>query len=283
MRRFMAPRLAASLCVLAVSAVAASGGLVQPPAATAPETTAYQGPELERFLLNAAVVKMKSIGRGVTLPQRATLTLDGTTHDGAWKTIDESKSGVTQLSGGQSEIDFEDTYRAECAAYQLDRLLALDMVPATVERVINGKRGSLQFWIAPNIPEAERYKKKLQPPDVEAWNRQMFKVRVFDNLIYNTDRNLNNILITPEWQIRLIDHSRAFRKQATLRDVKSLTRFSRSLLDSMKGLTEPVLEDRLGRYINIFQIRGLLQRRDKIVELAARLAAERGEAAVYYP
>jgi hypothetical protein len=148
---------------------------------------------------------------------------------------------------------------------------------------LNGKRGSLQFWIAPNIPEAERYEKKLQPPDVEAWNRQMFKVRVFDNLIYNTDRNLNNILITPDWEIRLIDHSRAFRKPGTLRDVKSLARFSRSLLASMQKLDEATLQDRLGRYISVYQIRGILQRRDKIVELAAHLAAEKGDAAIYYP
>lgn len=243
----------------------------------------FQGEEIEHFLQTASVVGMKSIGRGITLPQKATLSLDGATRNAAWKTIDESKTGVTQLAGGHSEIDFEDTYRAECAAYQLDRLLHLDMVPATIERVINGKRGSLQLWIAPNIPEAERYKKKTQPPDVEAWNRQMFKVRVFDNLIYNTDRNLNNILITPDWQIRLIDHSRAFRKPGTLRDAKSLTRFSRSLLAAMSALDEPTLQQRLGRFISIYQIRAILVRRDKIDELAKRLAAERGEEAVYYP
>jgi hypothetical protein len=270
MPRLVTRRLAAVLAVLAAATLSAQ----QP---------AFQGADLERFLQNASVVAMKAIGRGVTLPQKATLTYEGTTHDAAWKTIDESKSGITQLAGGQSEIDFEDTYRAECAAYQLDLLLHLDMVPATVERIINGHRGSLQFWVAPNTSEAERYKKNLQPPDVEGWNRQMFKVRMFDNLIYNTDRNLNNILITPEWQIRLIDHSRAFRKMGSLRDQKSLTRFSRSMLESMRALNEAALQERLGRYISIYQIRGILQRRDKIEELAKKLAAEKGDALVYYP
>jgi hypothetical protein len=276
MRRFVVPRAVAILLPLAVSVLAAQSAAV-------PQQAAFQGAELESFLQTANVVGMKSIGRGVTLPQKATLSLNGTTHDAAWKTIDESKSGLTQLAGGQTEIDFEDTYRAECAAYQLDRLLHLDMVPATVERIVNGHRGSMQFWIAPNIPEADRYKKKLQPPDVEAWNRQMYKVRVFDNLIYNTDRNLNNILITPDWQIRLIDHSRAFRKPGTLRDMKSLTRFSRSLLAAMQTLDEPTLQERLGRFISVYQIRGILQRRDKIEELAKQLAAQKGEGLVYYP
>lgn len=270
MRRFVLPRATLALVPLAAALAAA-------------QTPAFQGEALERFLQTAPVVRIKSIGRGVTLPQKATLTLDGTSHDAAWKTIDESKTGLTQLAGGQSEIDFEDTYRAECAAYQLDLLLNLNMVPATVERVYAGRRGSMQLWIAPNMPEAERYSKKLQPPDIEAWNRQMFKVRVFDNLIYNTDRNLHNILITPDWEIRLIDHSRAFRKPSLLRDAKSLTRFSRSLLDAMRTLDEPTLQKRLGRYISIYQIRGILGRRDKIQELAARLAAQHGEAGVYYP
>ena len=249
---------------------------------TAAQHTDFQGPEAERFLRDASVVRMKAAGRG-NLPQTATLTLDGTTHDAAWTTIDHSKSALTQHAGGLSEIDFEDTYRAECAAYQLDRLLHLDMVPATVERIINGHRGALQLSIAPSVLEAERDRKQVDPPNIEAWNQQMFKMRLFDTLIFNADRGPHNILITPEWQIRLVDHSRAFRRTGSLRDQKSLTRFSRSLLDAIHRLDVRTLQQRLGRYLSVHQIRGLLERRDRIEELARRLAAEQGESAVYYP
>jgi hypothetical protein len=38
----------------------------------------------------------------------------------------------------------------------------------------------------------------------------------------------------------------------------------------------------LGRYVTVFQIQALLERRDKILELAKKVAAERGDV-VYYP
>lgn len=237
----------------------------------------FEGPELERFLRDARVVRMKPIGRGVTRSRRATLTLEGVTRDAIWKTINRSKS-----RSGRTR-DFGDTYRAECAAYQLDRLLGLGMVPATIQRTIHGLRGSLQLWITPAMSAAERRRRNLQPPDIEAWNRQALNVRFFDNLIFNPDRNLNNILLTPDWQIRLIDHSRAFRIKAALRDPKGLTRFSRSLLAASDRLNEAVLRRQLGDYITVAQIRAILQRRDMIEARARRLAVQKGAAAVYYP
>lgn len=237
----------------------------------------FQGPGLERFLRDARVVRIKPIGRGITHPYRVTLTLDGRTRDAVWKTIDipKSRSGRTK--------DFGDTYRAECAAYQLDRLLGLDMVPATVQRTIDGHRGSLQLWIAPAMSEAQRRRKNLQPPDREAWDRQAFRVRLFDNLIFNPDRNLNNLLVTPEWQIRLIDHSRAFRTRESLRDPQGLTRFSRPLLAASQRLDVAMLRQHLGPYLTDVQIRAILRRRDMIDARARRLARLKGAAAVYFP
>ena len=39
----------------------------------------------------------------------------------------------------------------------------------------------------------------------------MSLVRVFDQLIGNIDRNVGNLLITSDWRIWAIDHTRAFR------------------------------------------------------------------------
>ena len=39
----------------------------------------------------------------------------------------------------------------------------------------------------------------------------MWHVRMFDQLIYNVDRNLGNLVIDKNWTIWMIDHSRAFR------------------------------------------------------------------------
>ena len=114
---------------------------------------------------------------------------------------------------GNDQVRFELTYAALAPAlrviapwreWELDsRTSLIDFarrhdipVPVTVERAYNGHRGSLQFWIDNCMTEGERIKKKLQPPSPIAWNQQMFKVRLFDNLVYSIDRNLGNLLIT---------------------------------------------------------------------------------------
>lgn len=247
----------------------------------ADDTAPIQGAELEDFLRRAAISDMRPIPVGVTKPRRVTLALNGLKRDAAWRVINESRTGVTKV-GKERELDFEDTWRTDCAAYELDKLLGLGMVPATVERVIAGERGSLTIWVENAVTEQERRDKNMLPPEPEAWSRQVFKMRMFDNLIHNIDRNLGNSLITEDWQLRLIDHSRSFRKATTLREPDQLARFSRSLLEAMAKLEKGELRKRLGPYITVFQIDALLERRDKLLALAKKIAAERGEV-VYYP
>lgn len=247
----------------------------------ADDTSPIQGAALEDFLRRATVSDMRAIPIGVTKPRKVTLALDGVKRDAAWRVINDTRSGVTKV-GRERELDFEDTWRTDCAAYELDKLLGLGMVPATVERVISGERGSLTIWVENAITEQERRDQNRLPPDPEAWSRQVFKMRMFDNLIHNVDRNLGNSLITDDWQLRLIDHSRSFRKATTLREPDQLARFSRSLLDAMARLEKGELRAKLGKYITVFQIDALLERRDRLLELAKKVAAERGEV-VYYP
>ena len=239
-----------------------------------------QGTAIEEFLNHAKVMGLKDIGQGVTLPQKATLELDGVTQFGVFKTIDETAK-VKQLDRGV-ELEFQDSWKTEVAAYELDKLLGLGMVPATVERSFNGKRGSLQFWVTSKMSEAERVKNKLQPPTKFDWEEQIARIRMFDNLIYNTDRHMNNLLITEDWKIRLIDHSRTFRPFDQLKDPKQLRRFSRSMLEKMEQLNESILKEHLGNYLTPYQIQGLLKRRDAMVALSKKLVAEQGAGAVLY-
>lgn len=250
----------------------------------AQETAAqFQGAQAEEFLAKAKVAGIRGIGTGITLPRRVTLELDGVTRSAAFKTIDESKSGVVQMQSGPPDINFQDSWQTEIPAYIVDTIIGLHMVPATIERRIEGQVGSLQWWVESMMPEAERVKQQLPPPDPEAWDQKVLKMRLFDQLIYNVDRHANNILITKDWDLRLIDHSRSFRSMRSLRDAKQLTRFSRSLLAGLERLEYADLRKRIGRWLLDGQIRTLLQRRDAILELAKKAVAERGEAAVIYP
>jgi hypothetical protein len=249
----------------------------------AQDTPVYQGEAAEQFLRSARVARVRSVGEGVTAPRRATLERGGITQDAALKDIDFTRPGVTQLDDGTVIFNMEDNWRFEVAAYRIDRMIGLGLVPATVEREYRGKPGSLQWWVESEYSEAERQRRNLQPPNAEQWDRQLLKMRLFDNLLFNWDRHTNNILVTRDFELRLIDHSRAFLAYSDLRRPEELSRFSRSLLAGIERLTRDDLRRQVGRYIEASKINALLERRDKLLELARVRVKERGEAAALYP
>jgi hypothetical protein len=236
--------------------------------------------EIESFLRTAKVTGSKVLKSGVTLPRKLTLTDGKVVRSGIFKTIDEHKGGMTRTST-RDEVDFKDSWKYEVAAYELDKLLSLNLVPVTVEREYENVRGSLQIWIDNAMPEADRVKKNLSPPDPESWNQAMFKVRVFDNLIFNFDRNLGNLLVGPDWKLYMIDHSRSFKVFSDLRSPGGLTRMSVSLMERLKNLDKATVKARCASYLTGPEIDALFERRDKILQLYARLVAEKGSSATY--
>jgi hypothetical protein len=252
------------------------------PAAVAQETwEQYQGAAAEKFLKDARVRSMKNLGTGVTLPQKAELLLNGVTHNAVFKTIDERKLGITQF-GNSAEMNFQDSWQLEVAAYIVDRTIGLKLVPATIERHINNNLGSLQWWVQSRFSEAERRKQNIEPPDRDAWDRVWLRMYLFDQLIANIDRHMNNILITEDFDLRLIDHSRSFRTTKELKDPQVFTRFSRELVEGIKKLELQDMKKRVGKYIDDGQIKAMLFRRDLILKLVNERVAKLGEAKVLY-
>jgi len=199
--------------------------------------------QMKEFLLTAKVVRSRQSRKGVTSPYHLTLA-DGTlTHDALFQPIDESKTSM-QFSNGRTEMNFRDSYHFNIAAYELAKLVGLgDMMPVTVERKWGGKAGSLCWWLDDVVmDEAERIKQKKQAPDPEAWNKQMHRMRVFSQLVYDTDRNLTNVLISRDWKLYMIDFSRAFRLSHNLENQKNLIRCDRHLLDKLRQLDRSQVE-----------------------------------------
>ena len=92
--------------------------------------------------------------------------------------------------GQRTELMFADSYHFNIAAYRLARLLGLeDMVPVSVERRWRGRAGALTWWIDTAWDESERKAGQLRPPDIPAWSTQLYRMVVFSQLIYDTDRN----------------------------------------------------------------------------------------------
>jgi hypothetical protein len=152
-----------------------------------------------------------------------------------------------------------------------------------VERTFDRTTGSLQMWVEKAKTEADRKQERITPPDLEAWNRQMYSVRLLHQLTFNTDaRNIRNVLYDPTFRVYAVDFSRAFAVYTDLRAEKELERFPRAALERMRALDRALLGEKLGRWLTGRQIDTMLKRRDKILKLAEQLVAEKGEPAVLY-
>jgi hypothetical protein len=217
----------------------------------------------EEFLAKAKITNSKEAKKGVTGTFRVTLS-DGTvTHDASVQTIDDYKQSFL------NEIGFKDTYKFNIAGWKLARLVGIDdMVPPSVKRNYQGKAASFTWWIDNLVmDEEDRRAKKAEPPNVELWNQENNVMQVFDQLIYNMDRNQTNMQIDRDWHLWLIDHSRSFRISKTLKDPSVLKSCDRNMLAKMKSLEEATLTKEFGRDVTKPEILGVLARRDLIVKI----------------
>ncbi len=156
-----------------------------------------------------------------------------------------------------------------------------DAIPVTIEREWNGKIGSLSWWLDDTITELERIRQELSPPRPLDWSREIFRVRVFNNLVYDTDRNLTNMLIA-DWHCWMIDFTRAFRRWDKLPAQSDLQQIDRVLLASLRVLTLESVADATSPHLLGSEIDALMVRRDLIVAHFDQLIAERGEGAVVH-
>jgi len=249
--------------------------------APAADETTLTKEQIENFLLNAKVVGSKQAGKGITGSWRLTLSDGTTTHDAAFQPINETKPTM-QLATG-TELGFVDSYRYNIAAFRLAEMLGLDdVVPVYVERKWKGDSGSLSWWLPVKMDEKERVAQKIAVPDPDAWNNQMYRIRVLDQLVYDSDANLTNVLITDDWKIWRIDFTRAFRLHKELKSEADLTRCDRQLFAKLKALNQDELLEKTKHYLNKDEVKALMVRRDKIVDVFQKLIAQKGENEVLY-
>jgi hypothetical protein len=232
--------------------------------------------EQEAFLSSATIVTTALAGKGVTGTIRATLSDGRLTHDASIQTIDVSKSIFN--AGGVRELAFRDSWRYNVAGYRLDRMIDLQMVPVSVERRYRGQPAAFTWWVDDVLmDEGTRQEKNVEPPDARTWIEQMWDTRVFDQLIYNTDRNKGNLLIDASWRLWLIDHSRAFRIWPTLREPSSMTYLERGLAERLRALTRDGVRKAMGSHLTADEVDGLMARRDALLAHFEK----RGQAAWY--
>jgi len=238
--------------------------------------------QMREFLLKAKIVDSRPIHKGVTSPWRLTLSDGRLKHDAAYQSIDVTKA-VEQMADGSNEFGFRDSYHFNIAAFELAKLVGLgDMMPVTVERSWRGDKGSLSWWLPVMMDEEQRRQKKVEPPDKNAWNKQVNRMWVFSQLVYDTDRNMTNMLITEDWKVWMIDFSRAFRAFHKLQDPRVLGMCDRQLLERLRHLDEREVLEKTKPHLDKTLVKAVMARRDLIVAFYEKRIAEEGEAAVLY-
>ena len=239
----------------------------------------------EEFLKTADITGSEQMkgDMAVTSPWELTLRQGDVVRNALWKNPEGRMGGY--LEGWKYEI----------AAYLLDKHLGLDMVPPTIERRFRENRGSIQIW----IPDCIMLKKKndsnikVPPIKVQSWNRSTYLQRAWDNLIANEDRHGNQILITKDWRMILIDHSRSFRSSKKFtkdliygekgkEGTKLMSQLPRAFVEKIKALTFDGIKTIVGSYLSEDEINAVLLRRDLILAEIDRLIRKNGEDQVLY-
>lgn len=250
-----------------------------PQAATAPQRAAlsttdngaktWMGhePEVEEFLRSAPIVSEAEVPIGVTKPKRLYFAPGGPVASAAWK----------PLAPGMKQ-GYLESYKAEIAAYEMDKLLGMHMVPPYVERRVKGDLGAVAFWVE-NV-HGWSIDHPVRGPDPVAWDLQVIRMKMFDQLIGNIDRNQGNLLYDDQYHLILIDHSRAFTGSKDIARMSQFTRVDGALWEKMLALDETQLASALGKWLDKGKLRAIFARRDRMKKNIDRMVAQKGEAAV---
>ena len=252
-----------------------------------PEEVARR-PFWEEFLKTAEIVRSEEIGEGVTKPFKLYLRRDDTDGQACWKNPRGIKHGF--LEGWQYEI----------AAYRLDKLLGLNMVPPAVEREFNGKPGALVYWVTSRYNLLQVVDEGIKIPEdvfLRTVNRG-YLARAWDSLIANDDRTQQNILYTEDWRLILIDHSRAFRSSREYAEqlmfgafgIKRkpdgnpylFRRLPRWFVDNVKALDFDAVKDAVGPYLTNKEIEAIVKRKALLLAEIDEMIKKNGEAKVLY-
>jgi hypothetical protein len=255
---------------LSISSAAGVFGQAAPTQTTVVCSRLWVGHEgdAETFLETATIARIEEVPIGVTRPKRAFFAPGGPVRSVAWKPL---PPGVRH--------GYYESYKSEIAAYEMDKLLGMHMVPPVVERKYQGEVGAAIWWIEP--VKGWKADNPAQGPEPE-WSKQVSRMKLFDQLIANIDRNQGNLLYDPDWHLMLIDHSRAFTNRRSLDGIAAPTRIDRELWERIDKLTADDVQRSLGAWLGAKELQAILIRRDKMRSDITRMVRSKGERTVFF-
>ena len=210
--------------------------------------------------------------RSMTAEELENLLKDG---DVGGPVEDEAGRTVVRLERGSTKIaaqfirDRRGGFVPELAAYRLDRLLGLGMVPVTVAREVDGRSGVLQLLAANTQDERSRRETgdgfQAWCPLPEQWNAMY----IFDALTHNAPRHPENIRYSPgNWQLMLTGHDESFGtksgRPAWLKDAP--LEVGNAWKAAVAALDDDALESGLGDVLDKRRMSALKKRRDALLK-----------------
>ena len=154
------------------------------------------------------------------------------------------------------------------AAYRLDRLLSLDMVPVTVIREVDGRDGSLQFLPGNTFDEVQRSSSGAGSGAHCPIAQQWAAMYLFDTLIYNEGRSQRRMdYERSSLQLILSEHDMAFasRKGRPRHLANAPLVVTRGWKEALATITDEVLDEALGDVLDKRRLRALAARRDELL------------------
>lgn len=166
------------------------------------------------------VVSCAPLGGGFTTTKLMTMQADDselpgvTSHSGLVHGVYKPKPKPSLFNLQSLKDNLVSNHRKEVAAYRIDKLLQLNHVPLTKSMLWEEREGSLQIFVASAVSARALQELNLAHPTAPgkfsaAKGRSQLprRIRLFDFLIDNRDRNLDNYLIsTIDQRVVLIDH-----------------------------------------------------------------------------
>jgi hypothetical protein len=240
--------------------------VVEPPGGEGVGQFAEQLPEdqLLKFLRTADIGYCKVGQDGVRFAKICDLEANGLRLRALFQSVDEKPGNVAEEPRSVPR-----SYRNEIASFHIDRMLDIGLVPATVERSVNGVPGSLQIWLdtAVDEPLLEIYNKTDLLDGLED---QLSRARAFMAVmdVYEAHPSIGLMLLPHERQLQVADVTKAFSTSTELNPNLLQGRCPpitpRRRLELL-GITQQEIKGEVGMYLSDEQIKALLVRRDLIL------------------
>ena len=198
--------------------------------------------------------------------------VDSNTDDTMWKLV-HVEADDKSVPAYFSTLPGKEGFVPELAAYKVDRMLGLDMVPVTVRREFAGQQGTLQYVPAAMLSERERMADEKGTRAPCSLQRQRSAMYVFDALIHNPARTPLTMFYSPDnWQLVLVDHENSFStkndRPTYLKNIELAIgdKWRTALLE----MDDERLRTSLGDVLDKRRLAALASRRDALIKSSSR-------------